>query len=119
MEVSKTRNIIGWIVTTVPVLALALASFGKLTSNPELVDKLAMLNITNLPLLGAILLACLVLYLTPKTSNIGFFLLCSYVGGVIVGRIAQGESPMIGIGLAALLYIGTMLRKPELSGLDI
>ena len=119
MEITKTRKIIGWGITAIPLLALVAASLGKLINHPELVEKLAKINITNIQILGFILFVCIALYLIPKTSNIGFFLLCSYFGGIIVGRIAQGESPMLGIGLAILLYLGTMLRKPELSGLGI
>lgn len=118
MQVNKTRNIIGWILSALPVLVLAGASFGKLTSQPELVENLSKINI-HAPYLGAVLLSSLLLYLIPKTSNIGFFLLCSYLGGVIVAELAKGETPMMGIGLAVLLYVGTMLRKPELSGLGI
>ena len=74
---------------------------------------------TPFTLLGAVLLASIILYIIPKTTNIGFFLLCSYLGGVIVAEFAKGDPPTLGIGLAVLLYVGTMLRKPELSGLNI
>lgn len=119
MQISKARKIIGWVLCSIPILALVGAVIAKLTRQPEIVEKLGSINIHNIQILGGILLICLILYLIPKTSNIGFFLLCSYLGGIIVGRIAQGESPMIGIGLATLLYVGTMFRKPELSGLEI
>lgn len=119
MQVSKTRKIIGWIITGLPLSALCFSSFGKLSGNEEMTELLAKINITNPPLLGSILLVCLILYLVPKTSNIGFFLLCSYFGGVIVGEIGQGGSPMLGISMCTLFYVGTMLRKPELSGLGI
>lgn len=118
MEVSKTRNIIGWILSALPVLGLGVASFRKLLASPKMVESTAKINI-NAQALGAVLLSCLILYLIPKTSKIGFFLLCSYMGGVIVTQISRGDMPITGIGLATLLYIGTMLRKPELSGLDI
>ena len=119
MKVNKTRKIIGWVLSALPLAALSAAAFAKLTRNPKIVEGLGGINVTNPQLLGGVLLTCLILYLIPKTSNIGFFLLCSYLGGVIVGEIAQGENPMVGIGLAVLLYVGTMLRKPELSGLGI
>mgnify|MGYP000365590244 CR=1 FL=1 len=118
MQISKTRKIIGWALSAIPLSALVFASFGKLTGNPELVESLAKINI-NAQLLGAVLLACIILYAIPKTTNIGFFLLCSYLGGVIVAELGRGDMPTVGIGLAVLLYVGTMLRKPELSGLGI
>jgi len=99
-------------------MALTAACLGKLTASEEIVENLAQYNI-HPQLLGVVLLGSLALYLVPKTSNIGFFLLCSYMGGVIVGELVRGEMPIVGIVLATLLYVGTMLRKPELSGLGI
>lgn len=117
MEVNKTRKIIGWVLSALPLLAIIGGSINKFSGNPELAEKLPYIN--SLPLLGVISLICVVLYLIPKTSNIGFFLLCSYYGGVIVGELAMGEFPLVGIALSICLYVGTMLKKPALSGLGI
>ncbi len=117
MEVNKTRKIIGWVLSALPLLALIGGSLNKFSNNPELIEKLP--YISSLPLLAVVSLAFVILYLIPKTSNLGFFLLCSYFGGVIVGELAMGEFPLVGIGLATCLYVGTMLRKPELSGLGL
>lgn len=117
MKVNKTRNIVGWVLSALPLLALVGGSINKFSNNPELAEKLP--YISNLPLLGAISLLCVILYLIPKTSNIGFFLLCSYYGGVIVGELAMGEFPLTGIALSICLYIGTMLKKPAMSGFGI
>lgn len=116
-EISKTRNIIGWVLSALPVLALLGGSFNKISGKAELAAKLP--YISSLPMLGVLSLICVILYLIPKTSNIGFFLMCSYYGGVIVGELAMGEFPLIGILLSIALYVGTMLRKPKLSGLGI
>ncbi len=117
MKVNKTRLIIGWVLSALPLLAILGGSFNKFSGNPELAEKLP--YISSLPLLALLSLACAALYLIPKTSNIGFFLLCSYFGGVIVGELAMGEFPLVGLVLSTCLYVGTMLRKPELSGLGI
>jgi len=115
--VSKTRNIIGWIMSAAPVLAMTGGGVKKLMGNAELAAKLP--YISSLPMLGVLSLSCVILYLIPKTSNIGFFLMCSYLGGAIVGELAMGEFPLVGIVLSVFLYVGTMLKKPELSGLGI
>ncbi|MEM7162168.1 MAG: hypothetical protein AAF487_06960 [Bacteroidota bacterium] len=116
MKISKTRRIIGWLLSAIPLLAILGGSFNKLSNNPELVEKMP--YIANIPLLGVLSLVCVIIYLIPKTSNIGFFLLCSYLGGAIVGELAMGEFPLIGILLSICLYVGTMLKKPALSGLN-
>lgn len=70
-------------------------------------------------MVGAIELAALVLYWIPKFSNLGFFLLISYSGGIIVAEMIGGGFPLPGVLVATLLYVGTFLRKPSLSGLGI
>ncbi|MFT5990930.1 MAG: hypothetical protein ACI9K9_002394 [Neolewinella sp.] len=52
----------------------------------------------------------------PKTCNIGFFLFCSYCGGIIVGELILGDVPLPGLATGAMVYIGTLLRKPSLLG---
>lgn len=115
--VNKTRLAIGWVLSALPVLAMTGGGINKLRNNPELVEKLP--YISSLPLLGVLAITCVLFYLIPKTSNIGFFLMCSYLGGAIVGELAMGEFPLVGLVLSVCLYVGTMLRKPELSGLGI
>jgi hypothetical protein len=44
--------------------------------------------------------------------NIGFFLLASFGGGIIVAEIVTGEIPIAGILITTLFYAGTILRKP-------
>ena len=115
MEVSKPRKIAGWILSAIPLGALVGGSINKFRGNPELAMKMPYID--HLWMLAILSLICVITYLIPKTSNIGFFLCCSYFGGAIVGELAMGEFPLIGILLSVFLYVGTMLRKPELSGL--
>lgn len=119
MQISKTRNIIGWVLSAIPLLALIGGAFNKLSGKEETLANINKIGEINPALLGILSIVLVALYLLPKTSKIGFFLLCSYYGGVIVGEIAMGEFPLIGIVMSVLLYVGTMLKKPELSGLGI
>ena len=120
MEISKTRRTIGWILSILPAAMLVFSAMMKLVGNQEMEEAMA-----NSPLkeeivyIGLLELLCVTLYFIPKTSNIGFFLLCSLVGGIIVAELTMGEAPIPGILLAVMFYVGTMLRKPELSGLGI
>ena len=119
-EMPKWRFYLGWAMSIFVCLGIAASGTAKLLQAQELVDSLAKINLQDYIVpIGVIELICVALYLIPKTSNIGFFLLCSYIGGIIASELAMGFGPGIGIMLAILLYVGTMLRKPELSGLGI
>jgi hypothetical protein len=59
-------------------------------------------------------LLCAVVFLIPRTANIGFFLVCSYWGGAIaVDLLANSgfEKPTI---ILILFWIGMYLRKKEI-----
>ena len=120
MEVSKTRNAIGWILSIIPAAVVTFSAMMQIVGNQQIKETMADSAFADfLPLIGLTELTCLALYFIPKTSNIGFFLLCSLFGGIIATEAALGQSPITGIVLLTMLFIGTMLRKPELSGLNI
>ena len=64
--------------------------------------------------IGLIEIFVVVLYWIPKTMNIGFFLFCSYAGGIVVGELIHGDVPLPGLVTGAMVYVGTLLRKPSL-----
>ena len=57
--------------------------------------------------IGAIELACLVLYLVPRTSVLGALLLTGYLGGAVATHV-RVESPLLTHTLFPL-YVGAML----------
>jgi len=115
----RWRYYLGWAMSLFVCLGITSAGMGKMMKSKFLVESLTKINLQDhIVTIGAIEIICVIIYLIPKTANIGFFLLCSYIGGIIVAEWAMGI-PTIGITLAILLYVGTMLRRPELSGLDV
>jgi len=122
-HISKTRKIIGYILSILPCMLIVFSGVNKLIGSQIMVDSMSKINLLEaMPFIGALEIFCVILYWIPKTSNIGFFLLCSYVGGIIAAESIMGGGatlPILGIIVAVLLYVGTMLRKPALSGLGI
>jgi hypothetical protein len=120
-QISKKRKIAGYILSILPSLMIFMAGIMKVIGNEGMLEN--MNKITNwgdkMLLVGLIELGALALYWIPKTSNIGFFLLASFAGGIIVAEVVAGDFPLSGIIVSTLLYVGTMLKKPSLSGLDI
>jgi hypothetical protein len=115
-QISKTRKITGYILSIIPSLMLLGAGISKVMKSEEMVK-----NFSSIPnfgdkvqLVGLIILVALSLYWIPKTSKIGFLLLCSFGGGVIVAEIVSGHAPIPGLMLTTLLYVGTILRRPSL-----
>ena len=120
-QISKARRVAGYTLSIIPSLMILMAGIMKVIGNEGMLEN--MKKITNwgdkMLLVGLIELGALALYWIPKTSNIGFFLIASFGGGIIVAEVVGGGFPFPGIIVSTLLYVGTMLRKPSLSGLSI
>lgn len=68
--------------------------------------------------LGAILLVCTALYVTPRTAVLGALLLTGYLGGAIATHV-RVDNPLFthvlfGVYLGALLWGGLYLRDARL-----
>jgi len=120
-QISKTRKIAGYTISILASLMILMAGIMKVIGNEGMLENMS--KITNwgdkMLLIGLIELGVLALYWIPKTSNIGFFLLASFGGGIIVAEVVSGSFPLTGIMVTTLFYVGTMLRKPSLSGMNL
>jgi len=119
--IGKARKITGYVLSVIVSAMLTLSGVMKVIGSEEMQQNMAGIpNFeNNMLVIGVLELAILILYWIPKTMNLGFFLLCSYAGGIIVAEIVAGGQPIPGVPLAIMLYIGTFLRKPSISGLGV
>lgn len=118
-HIQKVQKITGYTLSLMASLAVLLSGLLKFVQDPwaiEPLEKLGLVEYTTA--VGFVEVLCVVLYWLPKSSNIGFFLLCSYVGGIIVGELLMGEAPVPGLAIGFMVYVGTLLRKPSLAGLS-
>ncbi|WP_425234904.1 DoxX family protein [Ulvibacterium sp.] len=122
--ISKTQKIIGYGLSILFSVQIFMAGILKVIQEADIVER--MNNVPNwgdkLMFVGILELILLALYWIPKTQKLGFYLLCAFVGGVIVAEVAAGThveqgappAPLVGIVTAVLLYAGTILRKPSM-----
>ena len=113
----------GRVLTALPVLFLAFDVVIKLMKITPVVDSFTQLGI---PVelartVGTIELACLLVYLLPRTAVLGAILLTGYLGGAVLTHLRVG-SPLLSHTLfptyvAILLWGGLWLREPRLRAL--
>lgn len=114
------RNIwIGRILSGLAVLFLAFDGVTKFFMDklpPEALEAGAVLQwpVEKMPLVGTILLACLLLYVIPRTAVLGAVLLTGYLGGAIASHV-RVSNPLLShtlfpLYVAAFLWIGLYLR---------
>jgi hypothetical protein len=118
-QIGKTQKIAGYVISILASLMILMAGMQKVMGSVEMINNMSgILNFADkLFFIGVLELVLLLLYWIPKTSNLGFFLLCSFCGGAIVTEMVLGEAPMGGITVTVFFYLGTVLRKPSLLGM--
>ncbi|MBJ8338888.1 DoxX family protein [Antrihabitans sp. YC3-6] len=108
--VSPKARLAGRIVSGVVVALLLLDSLSKLAQVQEVVDASVALGIPTgqVPVIGAILLACIALYVVPRTSILGAVFLTSYFGGAVMLNNMMNEKPLFSTVLSAA-YVGVFV----------
>ena len=110
----------GVALTLIPVLFLIFDSAIKFTGLPVVSESMAQLGYQPgaAVTIGVIELACLALYLIPRTSVLGIVLLTGYLGGAIATHVRVGNPlfshVLFPTYIAAMLWGGLFLREHRL-----
>lgn len=113
IHVSKARNIVGWVLNGLVLAVLTFSASGKLFEIDQMKEALGNTGFGNyIPVLGAVELAAVILFLIPKTRAYGMFAVVAYLGGIIAVECFTGEPPVPGIVLSVFFWVGIFLRKP-------
>ena len=112
----KTKKNIIIIATAIPSFLFIFSAICKLSRAPLFADAYAKAGITEfLTPLGLTVFFFLALFLYPKTFKVGFFLLCSYLGGAIVAHLTNGDKNIFDAVLSlTLFWISAFLREKSL-----
>lgn len=113
---SKTGLWAGRALTILASFAFLVSGITKLAHVPKVFEQLTHAGIPEAAIvaIGVLELCLAALYVFPKTSILGTFLLSGFVGGAIVTHIISRESfaPPLIIGL--LMFAGAYFRHAEL-----
>lgn len=112
----------GRIVSVLAALFLLLDGVMKLVKPSFVVDATTDLGYSESVIIpiGAVLVACTILYLIPKTSVLGAILLTGYLGGAVATHVRVGGEvfPIVfPIIFGALLWLGLYLHDVRLRSL--
>lgn len=116
---------VGRALSGLVVLFLVVDGAIKLVSTAPVTEALAALGWPTDPgtarILGALTLACTLLYAWPRTAVLGAVLLTGYLGGAIAAHLRVGSPVfthlLFGLYLGLVAWGGVWLREPRLRGL--
>ena len=109
----------GRILSVLMVLFLLFDGITKLLKVRQVLDAQARLGYPAdiAPQIGAIVLACTVVYVIPRTSILGAILLSGYLGGAVASQLRIG-APLFDMSFpivfSVLVWGGLFLRDPQL-----
>jgi len=114
----------GWALTGLFAAFMLFASITpKLLQLDVARDALAVAGWTDrhLLLIGLIELACLILYLVPRTAILGAVLMMALLGGAVASHLRVGSPlashTLFGVYLGLVMWGGLWLRDPDLRAL--
>lgn len=109
----------GRVVSAIAILFLVFDGVMKVIKDPHVLAASAELGFpqNSMVWIGALLLACTLLYAIPRTSTLGAVLLTGYLGGAVVSNVRVSHPvfecifPVI---FGMLVWAGILLRDPQL-----
>jgi len=109
----------GWILTILASGMFLMSATFKIMAPPMVIDNLGHLGWqqSQLGLLAALEIACVVLYLVPPLSVFGAIILTGFLGGAMATHIRVGEAVYMHVVLGLFIWIGLILREPRLRSL--
>jgi hypothetical protein len=113
---SKAALWAGWILSVLPCLMLLMSGVMKFLQPTDVVEGFEHLgwDLSLAVPLGILEIACVVIYLVPRTAVLGAVLLTGYLGGAIATHVRLHELFIIQAALGVVIWLGVWLREPRL-----
>ncbi|MHC3003087.1 DoxX family protein [Gordonia sp. GN26] len=114
------RRIVGIVISVLVGAFLAFDVVGKLTRPQAVIDGTEKLGFDSdqAIVMGVVLLVCLAVYAIPRTAVLGALGITAYLGGAVTANMRIEEplfsTVLFAVYLGVLMWIGLVLRRPEL-----
>jgi hypothetical protein len=117
---SKTKRVVGWIVSgAVALMLCGPSAMGKFTEWEGKAEMFEHLGYTQdlITKIGFLEITLAILFLIPRTSFVGAILLTGYLGGATATHVRVGDPFFMPILVGVVMWIGLGLRRPEVFSL--
>lgn len=117
--VSKGMRWTGYVLSALPVLMLLFSASGKFFKPQGIEANIEPLGwrMDQMTGLGILELACVILYVIPRTTVFGALLLTAYLGGATATHVRIGDPFFFPIIVGIFIWLGLYLREPRLRAL--
>ena len=109
------KKMIGWAVNAPFIIVMLWSIIEKFSETKMIAEAFRTWNLRPyMTTLATVELASLALYLFPGTLRIGFFLLCSFLGGAVAVKLQRQGEWWLPAGLIAYLWFAAWFRSRDL-----
>ncbi|MCA9184457.1 MAG: DoxX family protein [Pirellulaceae bacterium] len=120
MNTTKTKTIVGWILTSLVGLFLlggsGIPKFFDFPGKGEMMEHLG-IPLSLLPAIAIVEIVVTVIYLIPRTSFLGAILTTGYLGGAVFTHLRVGDAWFFPMIIGVVMWVGLALRRPILFSL--
>jgi hypothetical protein len=115
----KRAGVIGHVISVLASAMFLFSASMKIVGGPQLDQGMAHLGLpaSMVAPLAVLEIACVLVYLIPKTAILGAILLAGYVGGATCTHWRVGDPVVVPVLLGLLVWLGIYLREPRLGAL--
>jgi len=116
---SKKLVIAGWVLSALPSAMLVFSAVLKFLKPPEFGDSMQHLgwDMNAATALGAVEIACTVVYLVPRTAVLGAVLLTGYLGGATATHARVHDVFIWPVLFGMVVWLGLYLRDARVRAL--
>lgn len=109
----------GWVISILPCLLMLMSASMKFIKPPGFDEGLAHLGWTaeKTAYIGVVEIACVLIYLFPRTAGIGAILISGYMGGAIATHVRVGDPFWVPLLIGIAVWGGLWLRFPRVKQL--
>lgn len=116
---SRVPTIIGWVLTVLLSSLLSFSALGKMLKLPQVETEVTRLGYTmdTTFAIGIVEIACVLIYLFPRTAVLGAILITGYLGGATATHVRIGD-PFFGpVIIGVVAWIALFLRDRRIRSL--
>lgn len=118
-SISRGARIAGWILSILPCLLFTMSAVMKFIQPAGFDEGLKQMgwDAGTMKYIGVVELACVVIYLFPRTAVLGAILLTGYIGGAIATHVRVGDMVFTQILIGIVIWFALWLRDSRVKNL--
>ncbi len=116
---SRTAIRVGWVISALPILLMGVGGVFMLVDPTPMLKTFTELGYSASLVrpIACVEIACVIIYLMPRTAVLGAILLTGYLGGATASHVRAGQPFYLPVAVGVLVWLGLYLRDSRLRAL--